>query len=148
MHWMQGAVLEPPLLDVVPLGQQGIEAGLFIGEPSLDGRDLLADLVDLFVDDLDLDVGATFLLDDKVAFGSLVEQAPVLVLKIFLVSVHGVLDLELLPEMLLELVSLLLNFAECDVVLEASSWIVIILQSLLSQLGVAAAVVLWRLPEL
>lgn len=108
----------------------------------------MADLVDLFVDDLDLDVGATFLLDDQVAFGSLVEQAPVLVLKIFLVSVHGVLDLELLPEMLLELVSLLLNFAECDVVFEASSWIVIILESFLSQLGVAAAVVLWRLPEL
>ena len=117
MHLMHTPILEPFLRHVIPLCEQVLEAGLIVGQPGLNMVDLRTDIVNLLIDNLDLDIGASLLLDDQTTLGLLVMQTPLLTLQLL----HGVVDLllylELFFKVLLELLSLCLNLVQTQIFL-------------------------------
>jgi len=80
MHRMQFAIFVPPFLKSLPRYQQLIEAHLLLSHLGLDAANLLADIIDLLIDDLDLNILAALVFDHQVALCFLIEQTPILIL--------------------------------------------------------------------
>ena len=64
VHWVQLAVFEPLFLHAFSFLEKIFESFFFVREFRLDLIDLLADLVDFFVNDFDLNVGVALFLDN------------------------------------------------------------------------------------